>query len=173
MLVILDRAFPPGIWAILHSFFGSHPLTDHMSVQLKKLREGSRLYSILRMKCPRCHRGNLFTTSNPWNLKKMLQMPARCTICRQDFEIEPGFYSGALWTSYPIVVFTDLLILSTILIYPRYIGLICAIMITVSLLLQPIVMRLGRAIWINIFVRYDATIAKACAGQRDPTTPES
>lgn len=87
-------------------------------------------------------------------------MPPACIVCKQDFRIEYGFYSGALWTSYPIVVFIDLLILSTIFLYPQYIVAICATMLTVSLLLQPWIMRLGRAIWINIFVRYDPTIPK-------------
>lgn len=118
------------------------------------------MYSVLKAKCPRCHEGNLFVVSNPWNLKKTLQMPPACMVCKQDFRIEYGFYSGALWTSYPIVVFIDLLILSTIFWFPQYIAAICATMLIVSLLLQPWIMRLGRAIWINIFVRYDPNVPK-------------
>lgn len=120
-----------------------------------KQQKDSRLYSVLKCKCPRCREGDLFLSPNPWRLKKMLAMPDRCPVCGQDFRMEPGFYSGALWTSYPIVVLTDLAMLSPLLFYPAYIGWICAAMITTSLLLQPVIMRWGRAIWIHLFVRYE------------------
>jgi hypothetical protein len=32
-------------------------------------------------------------------------MPDRCPLCGRDFQIEPGFYLGAMWISYPIVIF--------------------------------------------------------------------
>lgn len=82
-------------------------------------------------------------------------MPDRCPVCGQDYIIEPGFYSGALWTSYPIVVTMDILLLTPLFFYPDYFVLNLIVMAAVSLLLQPIIMRLGRAIWINIFVDYD------------------
>lgn len=127
---------------------------------MKRIRRGTKLYSILKLKCPRCHEGNLFTVRNPWNLKRVLEMPKRCPVCRQDFVIEPGFYTGALWTSYPIVILIDLLLLSPILFYPAYIILIVVGMVIISLLLQPVIMRLGRAIWINIFVNFDSSLIK-------------
>lgn len=127
---------------------------------MNAMRRGTKLYSILKMKCPRCHEGNLFLVRNPWKLKRVLEMPKRCPVCSQDFVIEPGFYTGALWTSYPIVILIDLLLLSPILIYPAYILLIVIGMVIISLLLQPVIMRWGRAIWINIFVNFDPFFKK-------------
>lgn len=131
-----------------------------MAAKITRIKKGTKLYSILKLKCPRCHEGNLFNVSNAWNLKKMLDMPNRCPVCRQDFKIELGFYSGALWASYPIVVLMDLLLLSPLFFYPEYLVLNIIVMAVVSLLLQPLIMRLGRAIWINIFVNYDPTVKK-------------
>lgn len=118
-------------------------------------KEGTKLYSILNFKCPRCHRGDLFTNRNPYKLKHTLDMPAQCPVCHQDFKMEPGFYSGALWTSYPIVVV--LMIVFWLLIDQVFMLSITGIFLIVALLilmLQPVIMRIGRAIWINLFVRY-------------------
>ena len=82
-------------------------------------------------------------------------MPSHCPICQQDFRIEQGFYSGALWTSFPFVII--LMVVFWLILY-LYLGLselsFFFIASFVTFGLQPIIMRLGRAIWINIFVRY-------------------
>lgn len=132
-----------------------------MNFKVKGIEKGTKLYSILKLKCPKCQEGNLFIVPNAWKLKKVLDMPRRCPVCRQDFVVEPGFYTGALWTSYPIVIFIDLLLLVPILFYPKYIILIVISMAIMSLLLQPIIMRWGRAIWVNIFVSYDPNVTNA------------
>jgi hypothetical protein len=114
----------------------------------------SKLYSIINLKCPRCHEGNLFCDKNPYELKTMLNMPVRCLVCQQDFVMEPGFYSGALWASYPIVI--GVLVL-TWLILNQVLGLSSYVFVTgtlAALVLQPIIMRLGRSAWIHVFVTY-------------------
>lgn len=119
------------------------------------INKGSKGYSILHLKCPKCHEGNLFSVSNAWNPAKMLEMPDRCPVCKQDFIIEPGFYTGALWVSFPIVIVIGLILLSPLLIYPDSFNTVLIIGGIIMFLLQPIIMRWGRAIWINIFVHYD------------------
>ncbi len=86
-------------------------------------------------------------------------MPDACPICKQDFKIEPGFYSGALWVSYPILVLL-IIPLSFFLVNDSMIsiGWIFFIMASVVFGLQPIIMRFSRAIWINVFVHYDPNI---------------
>ncbi|MDQ6477518.1 DUF983 domain-containing protein [Dyadobacter sp. LHD-138] len=116
-----------------------------------------KLYSIARLKCPRCHRGNLFTKRNPYSFKDSMKMPDRCAVCNRDFQIEPGFYIGALWTSFPIVIFMMAFLSILLLVFVKMDLEWFFVAITVILLLlQPIIIRLGRAIWINIFVDYEA-----------------
>lgn len=118
-------------------------------------KRGTKIYSVINLKCPRCHYGNLFICKNPFVLRQMLDMPDHCPVCQQDFRMEPGFYSGALWTSYPLVVF--IMILLGILVKVLFDPAVLTIFIIVSLIvlvLQPVIMRLGRAIWINIFVNF-------------------
>ncbi|MCF0057998.1 DUF983 domain-containing protein [Dyadobacter sp. CY356] len=116
----------------------------------------SKIVNVVRMRCPRCHQGKLFTKQNPYSLKDGLKMPDNCSVCGQDFKIEPGFYIGALWTSFPIVIFLMTLLSVFLLVFIKMPLEWFFVTITIILFsLQPIIIRLGRAIWINIFVDYD------------------
>ncbi|WP_025763287.1 DUF983 domain-containing protein [Dyadobacter tibetensis] len=117
--------------------------------------------AIVHQKCPRCRKGNLFVKKNPYALNDALKMPDRCAVCGQDFKMEPGFYIGALWTSFPIVIFlmTSLSIILLVIVkmdlYPFF-----AVLTLFLFSLQPIIIRLGRAIWISIFVEYDPELGE-------------
>ncbi|MCF0050350.1 DUF983 domain-containing protein [Dyadobacter sp. LJ53] len=116
----------------------------------------SKLYSVVRFKCPRCHKGDLFVNKNPYSFKNAMQMPDRCPVCNQDFQIEPGFYIGALWTSFPIVIFIMALLSVLLLIYFKMdLNWFFVAITAILFLLQPIIIRLGRAIWINVFVDFE------------------
>jgi hypothetical protein len=113
------------------------------------------------MKCPRCHHGNLFTKRNPYSLKGGLDMPGHCPACGQDFKIEPGFYIGALWTSFPIVILLMTLLSVLLLVFVKMELEWFFVTITIILFsLQPLIIRLGRAIWIHIFVDYNGEAGK-------------
>ena len=94
----------------------------------------------------------LFVLSGP------LKMPEKCSHCHQDFKIEPGFYSAALWISYPIVllVFIPMLFFgfylnATYKISPK---LLVPIFVIVAFLLQIPIMRVSRAILLHVTIRY-------------------
>ena len=121
-----------------------------------RIKKGSRSFSITHLKCPRCQQGDLFSVSNPYNLRRVLDMPGRCPTCHQDFKIEPGFYSGALWISYPVILV--LIVPSAlILLFAFHFPILWALLLPFTLLLalQPLIMRFCRAIWLNCFVSYD------------------
>ncbi len=117
----------------------------------------TKLYSIIKLKCPRCHRANLFLTSNPYNLKMFDKMPDKCPVCGEDFVRESGFYWGAMMVSHAtttlVAVIVHLIVYSFAgwEIAPNIISII-----SVILIIFPVVFRNSRAIWINIFVKYDA-----------------
>jgi uncharacterized protein (DUF983 family) len=115
----------------------------------------SKLSSIVRFKCPRCRKGNLFVKQNPYSFKKSLDMHERCPVCGQDFKIEPGFYIGALWTSFPIVILIMTLLSVLLLVYFKMdMNWFFVALTIILLLLQPIIIRLGRSIWIHLFVGF-------------------
>lgn len=122
----------------------------------KIIKKGTKKYSVIHLKCPKCQEGNLFTYKNPYKLKYCLTMPDRCPVCNQDFQIEPGFYYGALWASYPLVVLITIAVTSFFYLYLELpLAAFIFILAFTMLTLQPLILRLGRAIWINVFVRFD------------------
>ncbi|MDQ4141430.1 MAG: hypothetical protein M3142_13045 [Bacteroidota bacterium] len=55
----------------------------------------SAIKAILQAKCPRCRRGNMFSHS-ALHLTKFDKMPECCPVCQLRYEIEVGFYWGAM-----------------------------------------------------------------------------
>lgn len=69
----------------------------------------AHLKAALAMRCPRCHQGEMF--SHPaLHLKKFDQMPEKCPVCGFRYEIELGFYWGAMYMSYGLSVGIVLLV---------------------------------------------------------------
>ena len=128
---------------------------------INPLKKGTKLYSIVKLKCPHCQTGNLFLTKNPYNLKLFDKMPDKCPVCGEDFVRESGFYWGAMMVSHAST--TVIAIIVHVIVYyfygweiaPNVIGIT-----SVILLFFPMVFRNSRAIWINFFVRYDSAFEK-------------
>lgn len=58
--------------------------------------------AVLQSKCPRCRRGKIFTGSlYGFDLQRTNET---CSHCHMRFEIEPGFFYGAMYVSYAFVV---------------------------------------------------------------------
>jgi hypothetical protein len=118
-------------------------------------------WSILTMKCPRCRRGPMFKNNNPWDLRKVFDMPVRCPECRQPFELEPGFWYGTAYVSYALSV---ALSVSSFVAWYVLIGMSTkdnrffiwlGINVFLLIFLQPWLMRLSRVIYLYFFVKYD------------------
>lgn len=124
-----------------------------------------KLKAIVGMKCPNCHKGNMFTNKSIFPLKKLQQMPEKCS-CGQKMEIEPGFYYGTGYVSYGLSI--ALSIFNFILYYLifgvsvqdnslfYYLGANIAILI----LLMPIIIRYSRVIYLHMFVKKNSLEAK-------------
>ncbi len=120
------------------------------------MKKGTKLYSILNQKCPRCHEGDLFEERNPYKLSKIFDMPAECPKCGQPYSLEPSFYYGAMYVNYGLTVGLGIAVFIAMLVlgeewqlHEYLIAIIGAILIT-----MPLNFRLGRSIWINMFVKY-------------------
>ena len=122
------------------------------------MTKGTKLYSVLNLKCPRCQKGDLFINRGWIVYKQILDMPEECSNCGLSYNVEPGFYTAALWISYPIVlvVFIPLIILGFSLknlhmfftvLYPG--------IVVLSLLFQIPLMRFTRAILINMHIDFN------------------
>jgi len=118
------------------------------------------LASVFHMKCPNCRRGDMFINKSLFPLNHLLDMPKRCPVCGQKMELEPGFYYGTGYVSYGLSVGTTFIV--AIIFGLTYgfdwrdysIFYFLGIDIGLLILLQPYFMRLSRAIYLYLFVKY-------------------
>ena len=122
--------------------------------------KGSKIYSIILNKCPKCHDGAFFEDNNPLNLKKVLKMNSNCPNCGFKYEIEPSFFFGAMYVSYALTIAAA--IITFIILY--FLGLeLLTIFISIFVLLvlfTPYTLRLARLIYANIFIHFDKEIMR-------------
>ncbi len=119
------------------------------------LKKGTKIYSIFKNKCPKCHQGNFFEDNNPLHLKKVVTTNENCSHCGFKYVIEPSFFYGAMYVSYGLTV--GISILTFIILYSLglnllqiFIGIVVALVVC-----TPFTLRLSRLIYINMFVKFD------------------
>ncbi|NBC56943.1 MAG: DUF983 domain-containing protein [Bacteroidetes bacterium] len=117
--------------------------------------KGIKIYSIITGSCPVCHEESMYKESNPYKLKHIHDMHEHCSNCGTKYQIEPSFFYGAMYVSYALGVAVAV---ATFIITYFFIGLevFASFMsiIGVLILLMPVMMRLSRNIWINLFFSY-------------------
>lgn len=118
--------------------------------------KGTKLYSILTGTCPVCQNGKMYVNRNPYNFSKTLTMHDRCSHCNTKFKMEPSFFYGAMYVSYAVGV---AIAVATFIVAYFFIGLdrnytFAAIIIILALML-PIIVRVSRNIWINLFRNFN------------------
>ena len=117
---------------------------------------GSKLYSIFTSTCPVCHTGKLYKNANAYVIKDTLKMPERCSNCGAKYKIEPFFFYGAMYVSYAVgvaIAVAAFTIAYLLLGLSRYLTFM-AIILTLIILL-PVITRISRNIWINLFFKFD------------------
>jgi len=121
----------------------------------------SYLVSMLSNKCPRCRKGNIYTSKSAYQFRQILVMNKECPVCNQPTEIEVGFYYGTGYVSYALSVGFSL---ATLIAWWFTIGFSLddnrffwwmGINAAVMLAMQPLFMRLSRTLWLSWFVSYD------------------
>ena len=114
----------------------------------------SVVLNALNCKCPHCKKGNIFNNRGSLLLFKIPKMSARCNECDFKFEREPGFFFGAMFVSYALVVaeMVASVVVLRFLVGLSFINVIAAVLILV-LLLSTFNFRISRSIWIYMFYK--------------------
>ncbi|HTL80309.1 MAG TPA: DUF983 domain-containing protein [Bacteroidia bacterium] len=86
-------------------------------------------------------------------------MHERCSCCGQSYVPETGFYYGAMYVSYALgIIFT---FIPAGILYFGFNADFKTLLITILsiyVLTYPLLFRLSRNIWLNIFVHYDEEV---------------
>ncbi len=133
-------------------------------IEMEKRPKPNFIWSVLTMRCPRCRRGDMFRNSNPFKklrLSYILDMYDNCPVCRQKFDLEPGFWYGTGYVSYALAVAISGF---TFIVWWIVIGIstddnrIFGWLIFNSVLLvviQPWLMRFSRVVYLLFFLKYN------------------
>ena len=125
------------------------------------MKEPGNLAAILHNKCPRCRKGDLFKTKNPYRLKGLFSMYDNCPACGQKIKLKIDFWYISNYITY---TFCGILSIVSFLLYCIFIGITWrdnslfhwmifnAILI---IILAPPLMRVSRTIYLNFYVKYD------------------
>lgn len=132
------------------------------------MHELSAAEAILRTKCPRCRKGDIYTQQ--FYTLGFSQTNKLCPHCGLMFEREPGFFFGAMYISYAFTV-AILLGTSFVLYYGFGDPAVWVYMVSVplvALLFVPLSFRYSRVLFLYAFggVSYNRSYAK------DPLNPE-
>src|SRR5690606_27307945 len=128
---------------------------------LQMLKKGSKLYSILTGTCPKCNIGKMYRSKNAYNPTETLKMHENCSACGMKYQIEPSFFYGAMYVSYGLgIAFAVAAFVITYLIMGTELNTAFYSIIGTLVVFMPIIMRLSRNIWINLFVKYNPSALK-------------
>jgi uncharacterized protein (DUF983 family) len=119
--------------------------------------KASKLYSILNLKCPRCHEGDLFPKGTLYHPAKFYEMHETCPCCGQVYEPEPGYYYGAMYVSFGFNtgLFLAVVFALSFLVEEITFTMVFSIILVVVIGLLPLTFRYSRSIWMNIFMHYE------------------
>jgi len=120
------------------------------------MKKGTKLYSILKMKCPKCQEGK-FLVTHPYNLSKPGEIYDHCPNCGLNYMPEPGFYYGAMYVSYGLGVAIFVAIWASCNWFFSNVGVWTQItLVLIALIgLGPYLYALSKIIWANFFIKYD------------------
>ncbi|MEN8886654.1 MAG: DUF983 domain-containing protein [Winogradskyella sp.] len=125
------------------------------------IRKGMKLYSILFGACPKCHHESMYIEKNPYKLSDIFKMHERCSHCQTKYQMEPSFFYGSMYVSYGVGIAFAVaaFVISNVIFESSLVVAFIAIIFTI-IGFVPVIMRLSRNIWINLFMGYDKEKAK-------------
>ncbi|MBT8244020.1 MAG: DUF983 domain-containing protein [Winogradskyella sp.] len=124
------------------------------------IRKGMKLYSILFGACPKCHQESMYVEKNPYKLTDVIKIHDHCSHCNTRYRMEPSFFYGSMYVSYGVGIAFAVVafIVSFVILESSLMAAFVAIIVTL-IAFMPIIMRLSRNIWINLFMSYDKELA--------------
>jgi len=142
-------------------------------IQVMRYKD-SLFYSVFKAKCPVCHEGDVYISKKAYKLSEFDKMHEHCPACNHKFEIENGFFYGAMYVSYAMTVaFSIAIFILTYWFWPNaeYYHYIINIVVGIVALV-PVTYRGSRLIWMNFFSRYNPNWKKSSGKQRDQLAGE-
>jgi uncharacterized protein (DUF983 family) len=118
----------------------------------------SKLQAIRQTKCPQCREGDIFQAPLFKKPGLFMEVNKHCPNCGMRYEIEPGFFYGAMYISYAfsVAIMTAGLVATMILFQDPPTWLYFAVVFVLVFVAVPFSFRYSRVLWLYWFsgVRY-------------------
>ena len=117
-----------------------------------------KLSAAVKLKCPRCGKGELFENTGIIPKKGMFNMLTNCSYCGLKYEKEIGFFYGAMYISYMLNMsfFVAATVAYYIFLEEKIDWRIYIILyITITIFLTKWMYRMSRSLWLMIMVKTD------------------
>ncbi len=103
----------------------------------------------------------MYAYQNPYRMGSLFEMKERCSHCNTKYKIEPSFFYGAMYVSYAVgIAFAVAAFIISFLLFNASISVTFISIVITMVVFLPVIIRLSRNIWINIFMSYDPNVAK-------------
>lgn len=115
------------------------------------MSQKSGFKAALAGKCPQCRKGDMFEYPLV-QLSKFAKMNEKCPNCSLRYEVEPGFFVGAMYFSYVVTV--ALLIAVGLILYVFNLNELytyISAVVLINLLLMPFIFRYSRIAFLYLF----------------------
>ncbi|WP_299253419.1 DUF983 domain-containing protein [uncultured Lacinutrix sp.] len=123
--------------------------------------KGSKLYGIFTGVCPKCHEESMYKNKNPYALTEIFSMHDNCSNCGTKYKMEPSFFYGSMYVSYGVgIAFAVAAFVISYLFLNSSLNTAMIAIVASLVVFYPVIIRLSRNIWINIFMNYDKSLAK-------------
>jgi hypothetical protein len=112
-----------------------------------------RILKLVQGKCPNCEEEDIFNKSGNIFLLRPPKMPKQCSSCSHIYELEPGYFFGAMYVSYGLSVAE---LVGTYIITQFFVEDITVIFIILCLtilLLSFFNFKYSRIIWMYMFTK--------------------
>ena len=128
-----------------------------------KITKRSFLAALLGNRCPRCRSGKMYRHS-AYDLKRFILMHEHCPVCGLKYEIEPGFFWGAMYVTYAFIVALFLTTFGAYFFIPHRPSFwyYCIFFMFMTVGLLPPLTRLSRSCMLSLFgqVAYNPDAAR-------------
>lgn len=131
-------------------------MQKYINFKVQMFKKGSKLFSITKGKCPKCHEGDFFKHRFTFNPSKITKLHEHCSQCNLKYMMEPSFFYGAMYVNYGITVAISITVFVITKLFLEFNLLQSFLSVIIALIvLAPINLRLARILWINMFVSYE------------------
>ena len=103
----------------------------------------------------------MYKNPNPYAVTQLFEMHERCSHCNNKYKIEPSFFYGSMYVSYGVgIAFAVAAFVISYLFLNSTLTTAFIVIVATMIVLYPIIIRLSRNIWINLFMSYDKNLDK-------------